>query len=162
VTPKQVEQDAVVGLQYKLWADGELVEETESDEPLLYLHGHDNIITGLERALDGMSVGETKTVVIEPEDAYGEHIEDNIDVLSREDVNLGFEPEPGTMLHVQDPSGNVYQAVVVDANDENITLDYNHPMAGRQLKFEVKVTELRDATDEELEHGHVHTGGHHH
>jgi FKBP-type peptidyl-prolyl cis-trans isomerase SlyD len=162
VTPKHVEQDAVVGLQYKLWADGELIEETESDEPLLYLHGHDNIITGLERALDGMSVGETKTVVVEPEDAYGEHVEDNIDVLSREDVNLGFEPEPGTLLHVQDPGGNVYQAVVVDANEESITLDYNHPMAGRQLKFEVKVMELRDATDEELEHGHVHAGGHHH
>lgn len=159
---QHVEQDAVVGLQYKLWADGELVEETESDEPLLYLHGHDNIITGLEHALDGMSVGETKTVVVEPEDAYGEHVENNIDVLPREDLNLGFEPKPGTLLHIQDPSGNIYEAVIVDASEESITLDYNHPMAGRQLKFEVKVTGLREATEEELAHGHVHSGEHHH
>ena len=155
--PEKIAKDVVVTLQYKLSLDdGEVVEESTADEPLVYLHGHDNIIPGLERALEGLRVGDRKVVVVEPADAYGDYDPDEVDELGIDELPPGFEPEVGMLLSVQDEEGNEFIAQVTDVTKETVTLDFNHPMAGERLHFDVEVTGLRSATPEELKHGHVH------
>lgn len=154
-----VSQDVVVTLHYRLTLDdGSLVEESTADDPLTYLHGHDNIIPGLEEALDGMSVGEQKMVVVEPDDAYGEYDPDEIVEVDLADLPSGLQPEVGMMLAVPDENGDhdIAQITVVEA--DYITLDFNHPLAGKRLHFDVTIAGLRSATADELAHGHVHDG----
>jgi len=159
----KVAKDVVVTLQYKLMLDdGELVEESEQDDPLMYLHGHQNIIPGLEEALEGMTVGEKKTVIVEPEDGYGEYDPEDMGRIDRSELPPDFEPEAGMVIEVTDDDGDEAEAVIVEVDDEGILLDFNDPMAGERLHFEVEITGLRAATSEELDHGHVHDEGHHH
>lgn len=161
--PQQIEDNVVVTLQYKLWLDdGEMVEESDADDPLVYLHGHDNIIPGLERALQGMRVGDKKRIVVEPEDAYGEYDPDDVEELALSALPPELSPEVGMVLAMEDSEGHEFEAVVTDLDEDMITLDFNHPMAGERLTFEVSITELREASREELDHGHVHSGHHHH
>jgi len=152
-----VEQDAVVTLLYRLKLDdGSLVEEATKDDPLVYLHGYENIIPGLEAALEGMAVGEQKEIVVEADDAYGEYDPDEIDEVSFDDLPPDFEPEVGMELALRDQDGNQYEAQITEVNEDTVTLDFNPPLAGERLHFAVTITELREATPEELEHGHVH------
>lgn len=161
--PDRVEDDVVVSLQYKLWLeDGSLVEESEADDPLEYLHGHRNIIPGLERELAGLRVGDEKTVVVQPEDAYGEYDPENVGTISRSNLPPDFDVAEGMMLEVVDEDGEPFIARVAEVSEDAVTLDYNHPMAGQQLRFEVEITGLREATSVELAHGHVHDPGSHH
>jgi FKBP-type peptidyl-prolyl cis-trans isomerase SlyD len=162
--PDKIADDVVVSMQYKLWLDDadELIEETETDEPLMYLHGHQNIIPGLEAALAGRAVGEKLTVVVNPDEAYGEYDEEDMDEISLDELPDELTPELGMVLEVVDEDDNVFQAEIVELTDEVAVLDFNHPLAGEALRFEVEVTALRDPTPEELEHGHVHDGDHHH
>jgi FKBP-type peptidyl-prolyl cis-trans isomerase SlyD len=160
--PQQIEDNVVVTLQYKLWLDdGEMVEESDADDPLMYLHGHDNIIPGLERALQGMRVGDKKRIVVEPEDAYGEYDPDDVEELALSALPPELNPEVGMVLAMEDSEGHEFEAVVTDLDEDTITLDFNHPMAGERLTFDVTITELREASKEELDHGHVHSGHHH-
>ncbi len=160
---EKVEQDVVVTLQYKLSLDdGELVEESEQDDPLMYLHGHQNIIPGLEEALEGMSIGEKKNIIVEPEDGYGEYDAEDMGRIERDDLPAEFDPEPGMVIEVTDDDGAEAEAVIVEVDDDGILLDFNHPMAGERLHFEVEITGLRAATAEELDHGHVHDHDHEH
>ncbi len=159
--PEIVQDDVVVELQYKLWSDGELVEESEEDDPLVYLHGYDNIIPGLERALHGLRVGDEKDITVTPDEAYGPRDPENVEEVSLTDLPLDFTPEEGMVLEVQDEDGNVYVAQVQQVTDETVTLDFNHPMAGKTLRFQVRITNLREPTEEELDHGHVHDGHEH-
>lgn len=162
MTPDRVKQDVVVSLQYKLWLDdGTLLEESEADEPLVYLHGHNNIIPGLERELTGLLVGDHKKVVVRPSDAYGEYDPENVDEVDRKDLPSNFEPQEGMLLSVQDEDGHEFYAQIVEVSDDTVVLDFNHPMAGETLHFDVTVTGVREPTPEELDHGHVHTHGHH-
>ncbi|HLV44666.1 MAG TPA: peptidylprolyl isomerase [Aggregatilineales bacterium] len=159
--PEIVQDDVVVELQYKLWSDGELVEESEEDDPLVYLHGYDNIIPGLERALRGLRVGDEKDITVTPDEAYGSRDPENVEEVSLTDLPLDFTPEEGMVLEVQDEDGNVYVAQVQQVTEETVTLDFNHPMAGKTLRFQVRITNLREPTEEELDHGHVHDGHEH-
>jgi FKBP-type peptidyl-prolyl cis-trans isomerase SlyD len=159
MAPERVQDDVVVTLQYKLRLDdGTLVEESEPDDPLVYLHGHDNIIPGLEKALDGMKVGETKTVVVEPEEGYGDYDPDDIGRISREGLPDDFAPEVGMLIPIIDEEGSEAEVLIVEMDEEDIVVDFNHPMAGERLHFEVEITDLREATAEELDHGHAHVG----
>jgi len=162
--PDKVAKNVVVSVQYKLWLDDEntLIEESDSDDPMVYLHGHDNIITGLERALEGLKVGDRKTVRLSAEDAYGEYDSEGVEVLDRAQLPPDLEPEEGMLLQIIDDDGGETVAEIVEVTDETITLDFNHPLAGEALRFEVEVTGLRSPTPEELAHGHVHQHGHHH
>ncbi len=154
-----VSQDVVVTLHYRLTLDdGSLVEESTADDPLTYLHGHENIIPGLEEALDGMSLGEKKLVVVEPDDAYGEYDPDEIVEVDLTDLPADLQPEVGMMLAVPDEDGDHDIAQVTEVETDYITLDFNHPLAGKRLHFDVTIAELRDPTTDELEHGHVHDG----
>ena len=153
----KVAKNMVVGLTYTLRLDDEqLVDEADGKAPLFFLVGHENIIPGLERELVGMAVGETKKVTVQPADGYGDYDEEEQDTLPRaafgdEELFEGMDIE----LHDEE-TGDVFDALVVEFTDETVTLDFNHPLAGETLFFEVTVVELRSGTAEEIENGHVH------
>ena len=124
--------------------------------PLLYLHGANNIIPGLENALYDMEVGGEKTVVIDPEDAYGVYDEESTEIVKKDEFSEEIPLDVGTFLDLEDDEGEILSAQIIEEDDETVTLDFNHPLAGKVLTFKVTVSGLREATPEELEHGHAH------
>jgi FKBP-type peptidyl-prolyl cis-trans isomerase SlyD len=116
------------------------------------------IIPGLEQALIGRSAGDTFSITIEPKEAYGERHEDLIQDISRSVFPEGHEIAPGMQFHAQD-EGGMQLITVMEVGDEQVTIDANHPLAGERLTFQIEVTGIREATDEEKSHGHVHTPG---
>lgn len=157
----RVDDDLVVSLEYVLKLDdGQEVDRSDSDDPLQYLQGHGQIIPGLESSLYGMAAGEEKDVVVSPVDAYGERDPENIEVMPRNRFPEDMALSVGANLQLRDQqSGELYEAIVTELiGDEQVVLDFNHPLAGETLYFHVKVSGLRPATVEELSHGHVHDG----
>ena len=154
--PREVADDVVVSIDYTLTVDGEVVDSTEGDEPLQFLQGHQNIIPGLERELAGMKVGDSKQVIVSAGEAYGEVDPENVVDVPRTEFPAEIPMEPGTELEVKNADGEVLSATIAEVNDDSVKLDFNHPLAGKQLTFDVSVVELRQATEEELAHGHVH------
>lgn len=160
--PDKIENDVVVTMRYRLTLDdGTFVEETDSADPLMYLHGHENIIPGLERELEGLRIGDSRSVLVDPEDAYGIREEDAIQGIPLDEFPADLRPEIGMLLELTDEDGESFEAEIVGLEEELVLLDFNHPLAGKRLKFDVEVLDLRAPTREELDHGHVHTGGHH-
>lgn len=154
--PREVADDVVVSIDYTLTVDGEVVDTTEGDEPLQFLQGHQNIIPGLERELTGMKIGGSKQVVVPPTEAYGEVDPENIIEVPRTEFPPEIPLEPGTELEVKNADGEVLSATIAEITSDTVKLDFNHPLAGKQLTFDVKIVDLRTATEEELAHGHVH------
>jgi FKBP-type peptidyl-prolyl cis-trans isomerase SlyD len=154
--PSSVTDDVVVSINYSLTVDGEVVDSTEGDEPLQFLQGHQNIIPGLERELSGMRVGDSKQVVVTPAEAYGEVDPENIVDVPRSEFPSEIPLEPGTELEVKNADNEVLSATIAEINSDTVKLDFNHPLAGKQLTFDVTIVDLRQATEEELAHGHVH------
>ena len=159
----KIEANKVVSIDYTLKDDdGNIVDSSSGSEPLVYLHGANNIIPGLESELNGKSIGEQISVRVPPEQAYG--VRD--DAKQQEVPRAMFGDEEikvGAQYHAAGPDGNHLTVTVVDVTNEDVTVDANHPLAGYHLNFDVKVVDVRDATAEELDHGHVHgPGGHHH
>lgn len=163
-----VADDMVVTLHFRLSLDDrEVVVDTEADgEPMSYLHGHGEVVHGLESALRGRAVGDSFDVVISPEDGYGEHDPEDTDEVPRDAFPDDLELEVGLQLSAEDEDGNVVPCVVREVHEEHVVVDMNHPLAGETLHYTVKILEIRPATAEELEHGHVHDAddehGHHH
>jgi FKBP-type peptidyl-prolyl cis-trans isomerase SlyD len=158
----KVAENVVVKIDYTLVVDGEEIDSSKEEGPLEYLQGHANIIPGLERELDGMAVGDNKKVVVAPADGYGEFSDEAIMDVPRGEFPEEIPLEVGIQLQVTDKEGDMALATIVEVGDETVKLDMNHPLAGQELHFDVTVVELRAATDEELAHGHVHSGHHHH
>ncbi len=157
----KIAKDCVVTLDYTLTdEDGEILDSSEGDEPLQYLHGHGDIVPGLERALQGHEPGDRVQVDVSPEDGYGEWDEDLVEIVGKEDFDDPEELEIGAQFEVDTDEG-VRIATVIEMEGNEITVDLNHPLAGMQLHFDVTVSEVRKASDEELAHGHVH-GPHDH
>jgi len=154
----------VVSLEFALKLDdGEEIDRSEADETWDYLHGHDQIIPGLEKALNGMRLGDSKKVKVEPEDGYGDYDPDDMELLPLDAFPEDLELVEGEELVLFDEdAGEVIEAIVAEVNDDGVLLDFNHPLAGETLHFEVKVVGIRPATAEELEHGHAHEDEHHH
>ena len=149
-----VAKNVVVGINYRLTiADGTEVDSTGDAGPMEYLHGHGNIIPGLEKALDGLELGADLDMEFPPQEAYGERDEDRMVVVSRE--QLGFDPEVGTVVSAQLPDGREQHLMIAAVDGDQVTLDGNHPLAGETLRFEVTVASLRDATDDEISNGHI-------
>ena len=159
-----IARNKVVRIDYTLTSDSnEVIDSSAGGEPLVYLHGARNIIAGLENALEGKQAGESLGVRIEPAEAYGERDDRLVQLVPREMFEGSLEIQVGMQFHSADPEGNVTMVTVTQVTDDTITVDANHPLAGMPLTFAVTVVEVRDATPEELEHGHVHgAGGHHH
>jgi FKBP-type peptidyl-prolyl cis-trans isomerase SlyD len=158
----KVSDGKAVHIDYTLKDDnGTVLDTTEEREPLAYLHGADNIIPGLEDALKDKEEGDTVSVTIAPEDAYGQRNDElilNVDPSDFPDVS---QLQLGTRVQLQTNSG-VRLATVTGITDEAVTLDLNHPLAGKTLHFDVEVTDVKEASEEEVEHGHLHTEGHQH
>ncbi len=155
----QITKNAVVAIDYQLTSDeGEVLDTSEGHEPLAYLHGAGGIIPGLERELEGKQVGDQFQVAIAPADAYGERN----DALEQEVPRDQFEGDEDLTLGMQfqvDSEAEPMVVTVIEIDDDVVTIDGNHPMAGINLNFDVTVREVREATSDELSHGHVHGMG---
>jgi FKBP-type peptidyl-prolyl cis-trans isomerase SlyD len=150
----------VVGIHYTLRDDaGAVLDSSSGGDPLQYLHGVGNIIPGLEAALAGRSVGEHLEVVVESEDAYGERDDGDVHVVPRSQIPAEAEVEVGMQLVARRPDGTPVPVWITAMSEESVTIDFNHPLAGRRLHFEVDVSSVREASDSEREHGHPHHPG---
>ncbi len=158
-----VQNGVVVSMEYTLKIDGEVIDSSEGHDPLEFLTGHGNIISGLESEMIGMKVGESKNVVVPPADGYGEYDEEAFLDVPKNQFPADMPVEEGLELTVRDDSGEGRYARIESVKGETVRLNFNHPLAGDELHFNVKVVNLREPTEEELDHGHVHQGdGHHH
>lgn len=160
----KIAENTAVSIHYTLTDDDNNTLDTsrERNEPLAYLHGQGNIIPGLEKALVDHEEGDTLKVTVEAAEAYGERQEDMIQQVPRDAFGEGVELAPGMQFQAETDGGpRMFTISKVEGDD--ITIDANHPLAGRRLHFDVEVTAVREATAEELEHGHTHgAGGHQH
>ncbi len=159
----QIADDTVASIHYTLTDKaGKVIDASPAGQPLIYLHGAGNIVPGLENALAGRSAGDRFDVAVAPEEGYGTRHEQLIQLVPREAFHGVDTLEPGMQFEAQSGDGPTLVTVTqVDA--DNVTVDGNHPLAGETLHFAIEVADVRSATGEELEHGHVHgTGGHHH
>jgi len=154
--PEQVAKDVVVSIEYTLEVDGEVVDYSDKEEPLEYIQGHDQIIPGPQSALAGMAVGDSKNVSVTATDAYGEVDAEAVIEVARTDFPEEVPMEIGTQVQVRNMDGHVLDARIAKIEGDQVTLDFNHPLAGKDLLFKVTILALRNATEEELEHGHVH------
>jgi FKBP-type peptidyl-prolyl cis-trans isomerase SlyD len=154
-----VQPNSVVSLEYRLTVEDNVVDESDG-EPLVYLHGHGNIIPGLESALTGLNVGDEKNVTVPPEQGYGLWEEDLIQTIPTSAFD--DELEVGGNYTGEDEDGHAVSFVVLEIEGDNALVDFNHPLAGDTLNFWVKVADVRAATPEELEHGHAHSAHTHH
>ena len=159
----QISKDKVATFDYVLKDDNDVViDSSEGHSGMAYLHGADNIIPGLEKALEGKSSGDSLNVVIPPEEGYGLRNEAMLQTVSIETFGEA-EVTVGTQYHAENPEGDPIAITVMEINNEEVVIDGNHPLAGINLHFDVTITDVRDALEEELAHGHVHgPDGHHH
>jgi FKBP-type peptidyl-prolyl cis-trans isomerase SlyD len=159
----QIGDQKVVTLHYTLTDnEGRVIDKSE-DGSFAYLHGASNIIPGLENALTGKSAGEELSVSVAPNEAYGARDESMLQQVPKSMFENPAQIAVGTQFQAQGPNGEMLVVTVMDVQDEHVVVDGNHPLAGVELNFDVKIVDVRDASDEEVEHGHVHgAGGHQH
>lgn len=155
-TPTQVADDVVVTIEYTLTVDGEVLDSSKDEGPLEYLHGYDNIVTGLENALAGKKIGDNVKVRVPPELGYGEYDDEAQAFVPRSEIPAEIPIEEGIEIMMEDDDGDTMSAVITWVGADEVKLDFNHPLAGQTLDFDVTVIGLRTATEEELDHGHVH------
>jgi FKBP-type peptidyl-prolyl cis-trans isomerase SlyD len=172
--PDIIAENIVVTLAYELTVDGKFVDSSEDGEPIIFLQGAGQVIPGLEKALVGMKSGESKKIVVSAAEGYGEKDEDAVVEVPREEFPKDFPLAVGLEITVQtnedsddddseidededfEDEDDMMEAIITDFNDETVTLDFNHPLAGKELTFDITVVDLRFASEEEIEHGHVH------
>ncbi|MCA8957093.1 MAG: peptidylprolyl isomerase [Planctomycetes bacterium] len=162
--PDVIADGMVVAIHFTLTLDdGEVVESSAGEDPALYLHGHGNIVPGLEQALVGKGVGDRLSVSVPPELGFGEHDARGQISMPRSELPDDLELEVGEELAFDDGDGGAQPGWVTEIDDETVHIDLNPPLAGETLHFEVEVVSIRSASAEELEHGHPHgPGGHAH
>ena len=155
----QIENNKVATLHYTLKDnEGNILDQSE-DGSFVYLHGALNIIPGLENALAGKKTGEDLNVKVSPEEAYGVRNEEQMQEVPKEMFEADADIQVGMQFHAQGVDEEMIMVTVAEVKDDAIVVDGNHPLAGMELNFDVKIVEVRDATDEEMEHGHVHGAG---
>lgn len=157
-----IDKDSVVQFHYTLTEAGAELESTKGSDPMAYLHGHQNIIAGLEKAMEGKAAGESFSVTVEPAEAYGERKDGLAQRIPIKHLQGAKKWRPGMTAWVETDQGH-RQVTVTKVGKFNADCDLNHPLAGKTLTFDVDIVEVRPATDEEKAHGHAHgVGGHHH
>lgn len=159
----QITSGSVVVFDYTLTDDDkDIIDSSKGSEPLAYIQGEGQIVPGLEKAMEGKKAGDSFKVSISPEEGYGVHDPENISVVPADQIEGGEELEEGMQLHTEGEFGE--QTVIITKIVGNeVTIDGNHPLAGLTLHFDITIRDVRPATKEELDHGHVHgPGGHHH
>lgn len=160
----RIERDRVVALEYTLKNDdGRVIDTNQGGEALYYLHGHHNLIVGLERALEGKQAGDQLEVQVEPQDGYGEPDEALVFELPRAQLPEGRMPRRGDKVEVTTPRGERRRATITKVKLQTVVVDANHELAGQRLHFSVRVKSVRKASREEIAHKHAHgPSGHHH
>jgi FKBP-type peptidyl-prolyl cis-trans isomerase SlyD len=150
-------KNSVVSMHYKLTDnDGNIIDSSEGLEPLTYLHGAGNIIPGLEKALVGKVKEDSLIVKVQPSEGYGEVMQELIQTIDRTAFQDAELVEAGMSFEAQDPDGLTKRIVVKKVEGDQVTIDANHPLAGVELNFDVNIVSVREATEEEIAHGHVH------
>ena len=164
----QITKNSVVSFHYQLSEPGQtqIIEDSYQVSPVVYLHGHVGIFPAIEKALEGKQIGDKVSITLEPEEAYGHRTKDAIQrisinhVVNRSKKKIKY--KPGMLIHINTKDGP-QPAIVVKAGLKTLDVDINHPLAGRTLQFDIEVVDIREASEEEITHGHVHgEGGHHH
>ncbi|MDY7029399.1 MAG: peptidylprolyl isomerase, partial [Spirochaetota bacterium] len=149
--------DKVVSIDYTLKDDqGTVIDTSNERGPLSFIFGSGTIIPGLENELEGREKGDSFSVTVEPKDGYGEYDDSMMFEVGKDQFQDSSQIEEGMQVQAQNNQGQVQILTVKSIGDENVTLDANHPLAGQKLFFDVSVTDVRDATEEEIDHGHVH------
>ncbi|QSQ26048.1 peptidylprolyl isomerase [Pyxidicoccus parkwayensis] len=158
----KITKDSVVSIDFRLdLGDGKTVDESEPGEPLVYLQGYDELVPGLEKALEGKAKGDTLQVTVTPDEGYGDYDPDGLEEVPRSEFPEGLELVAGGVLSATDPDGDEVDFFIKEVKGDTVLVDFNHPLAGKTLHFNVTVRDVRAATPEELEHGHAH-GPHDH
>ncbi len=153
----QISDKHVVSMNYTLKDDqGMVLDTSENRDPLKFIVGSGMIIPGLEKELQGKEKGDEISVIVEPADGYGEYDDTRVVDVSKSQFQEGTEINAGMQVQAQDANGDVQILIVKEVKGESVTLDINHPLAGKTLHFDVQIDDVREATDEELQHGHVH------
>jgi FKBP-type peptidyl-prolyl cis-trans isomerase SlyD len=158
-----ITKDSVASFHYTLKDDdGNTIDTSEGQEPLPYLHGAGNIVPGLERELEGKVIGDKVSVIVKPVDGYGE-LNETLKQELPKSMFAGIDDIEAGMDFQAETDNGQQMVTVTKVEGDTVTIDGNHPLAGKNLHFDVEVTEVREASSEELEHGHVHgPGGHEH
>jgi FKBP-type peptidyl-prolyl cis-trans isomerase SlyD len=159
----QITSGTVVVFDYTLTDDdGDIIDSSAGGDPLAFIQGEGQIVPGLEKAMEGKKAGDSFKVSVEPAEGYGLHDPENITVVPADQIEGGDELEEGMQLHTEGEFGE--QTVIITKIEGNeVTIDGNHPLAGMTLHFDIAIRDVRQATKEEMDHGHVHgPGGHHH
>ena len=157
----EIQKGRVVGMHYTLRnEEGEIIDTSEGREPLMFLQGYGNIIPGLESELEGKKMGDAMDVVVEPENGYGVRHEQLVQTVPREAFQGVEDLQIGMQFQAQTQGGPL-MVTVTQVEGDTVVVDGNHPLAGQKLNFDVEIAEVREATNEELEHGHVHGEGDH-
>ena len=157
-----IDTNKVITINYTLKDDaGKLIDES-NDGSFCYLHGADNIIPGMEQALHGKAKDDQLQLSLKPEQAYGEYVEALTQVVDRSMFDVNDNIEAGMQFHAQSENGQTIMITVTEVDGDKITIDGNHPLAGETLHYDITVIDVRDATEEEISHGHVHMPGHSH
>jgi FKBP-type peptidyl-prolyl cis-trans isomerase SlyD len=152
-----VGEGKVVSIAYTLTVDGQEIERADADNPVDYLHGAANIVPGLEEALNGRQIGERLNIVVTPDKGYGEYNNEEIERVARQDIPEADELRPGMTIEMEDEEGFIFDATVKEITNDAVVLDFNAPLAGKTLHFDVQIVDVREADEEELEHGHPHS-----
>lgn len=152
----QITANSVVSMHYTLTnPTGEVLDSSQGKDPLAYLHGHGNIIPGLEKQLEGKAAGDKLVAEVPAAEAYGEHNKDLIVDATRSQFPEDVDLQPGMRFQAQTPQGPRI-AQIESIEGDTVKVDTNHPLAGVDLKFDVEIVEVREASKEEIDHGHVH------
>jgi len=145
-----INADQMVSVAYEVRVNGDLIDQSVEGEPLIFIFGTGRVLPGLESGIEDMSVGEQKSLSVKAKDAYGEYFEDAQDEVPMEQFE-GIDLELGTPVQGRDEEGKMIQATVIGLKENTVVIDYNHPLAGHDLEFSVRLLAVRDATDAEIE-----------
>lgn len=148
-----IQNDKVVSLALTLHVDGELVEEYTSEDPFEYLHGAENVVPGLEAALQGRKAGDKLSVTVPAAEGFGDYDPDDFETFAKDEVG---DAEIGMAVVLEDEDGYLFEGIITEIEGDNVKVDFNPALAGKTLNYQVEVLSIRDANEEELEHGHVH------
>jgi FKBP-type peptidyl-prolyl cis-trans isomerase SlyD len=160
--PMQIAQNSVAAFHYTLTDDeGQVIDSSTGRDPLTYLHGNGHIVPGLEKQMEGRVVGDKFVADVTPEEGYGVHHVELVQQVPREAFQGVEDIQPGMQFQGSGPEGQM-NVTVSKVEDGVVYIDANHPLAGKTLHFAIEVTDVRDASAEELQHGHVHGAGAHH
>jgi len=153
----QIAQDMVVSMHYTLTIDtGDVIDSSEGREPLQFIYGHGMIIPGLEKELLSLKTGDKKSVTVQPEEGYGLVNEQLTQTVSRDQLPPDLEIKEGMSLTGRNEQGQQFEVLIKSVTDSDVVIDMNHPLAGKVLNFETEIVDIRTASSEELDHGHVH------